>query len=236
MLDVNNLVKIFKNNPVLSNINFSLEKGTITAILGSSGSGKSTLLRCLARLEKVDRGSLTFNGQPLESLRACATGMVFQGFNLFPHLSIIENLVHAPILLKRMSKHKALSQAENWLNIFNLSDKIHESPANLSGGQKQRVAIARTMMMEPSIILLDEPTSALDPEMVNEVAALVKSLKSADLLIIIATHELRLAKLAADQILFLDNGILVEQACNEKFFYRPETPRAQLFLKNLLAF
>lgn len=233
MLKTTQISKKFQNLSVLNDITFDTSMGSITAILGPSGSGKSTLLRCLSRLETADKGTITFQGQSLTDLPPCSIGLVFQGFHLFPHMSVLHNLIHAPVNLKRMSVNEAAEQATKLLKKFGLTDKATQFPNKLSGGQKQRVAIARAMMMNPPILLFDEPTSALDPEMVSEVASLIKSLKSPDRLIMMATHELRAAKLAADQILFLDHGNLVENATKQDFFKSPKSKRAQQFIKNL---
>lgn len=233
MLKAKNLSKSFQNQLILNDISFDLKVGTIAAILGPSGSGKSTLLRCISRLETADKGNITFQGQPLTSMPASSIGMVFQGFYLFPHMTVLQNLIHAPLQLKQMPKNQAQAQAKALLDTFGLSDKAHQFPNQLSGGQKQRVAIARALIVNPPILLFDEPTSALDPELVTEVAKLIQSLKSPKRLIMMATHELRVARLAADQILFLDQGVLIENASNKDFFKNPKTERAKQFLKNL---
>ena len=233
MLKTNNVSKSFHGHLILNDISFDLKMGTIAAILGPSGSGKSTLLRCISRLETTDKGNITFQGQPLTNMSASSIGMVFQGFYLFPHMTILQNLVHAPLQLKQLTKSQAQTQAMALLETFGLGDKASQFPNQLSGGQKQRVAIARALIVNPPILLFDEPTSALDPELVTEVAYLIQNLKSSDRLIMIATHELRVAKLAADQILFLDQGVLTENAPKEAFFKKPKTERAQQFLKNL---
>ncbi len=233
MLKAQNLSKEFHGQLILNNISFDLKMGTIAAILGPSGSGKSTLLRCLSRLESINSGRITFQSHPLTSLSASSIGMVFQGFFLFPHMTVLQNLIHAPLQLKQLSKPQAQSQAMALLETFGLSDKATQFPNQLSGGQKQRVAIARALIVNPPILLFDEPTSALDPELVSEVASLIQSLKSPDRLIMMATHELRAAKLPADHILFLDQGVLIENATSDIFFKKPKTKRAQQFLKNL---
>jgi ABC-type polar amino acid transport system ATPase subunit len=233
MLKAKNVSKLFHGNLILNDISFDLKMGTIAAILGPSGSGKSTLLRCISRLEAADKGGITFEGQPLNNLPASSIGMVFQGFYLFPHMTVLQNLIHAPLQLKQMAKSQAQIQAMDLLESFGLSDKASQFPNQLSGGQKQRVAIARALIVNPPILLFDEPTSALDPELVTDVASLIQNLKSPNRLIMMATHELRVAKLAADQILFLDQGILTENASNKAFFKKPKTKRAQQFLKNL---
>jgi len=233
MLKVENLSKSFHDHLILKDVLFDLKVGSIAAILGPSGSGKSTLLRCISRLETADTGTVTFQGQPLSSMPASSIGMVFQGFYLFPHMTVLQNLTHAPLQLKQMSKPQAQDQAMALLETFGLRDKATRFPNQLSGGQKQRVAIARTLIVNPPILLFDEPTSALDPELVTEVASLIQNLKSPDRLIMMATHELRVAKLAADQVLFLDQGVLVENESAKVFFKKPRTKRAQQFLKNL---
>jgi len=233
MLKAKNVSKLFHGNLILNDISFDLKMGTIAAILGPSGSGKSTLLRCISRLEAADKGGITFEGQPLNNLPASSIGMVFQGFYLFPHMTVLQNLIHAPLQLKQMAKSQAQIQAIDLLESFGLGDKASQFPNQLSGGQKQRVAIARALIVNPPILLFDEPTSALDPELVTDVANLIQNLKSPNRLIMMATHELRVAKLAADQILFLDQGILTENASNKAFFKKPKTKRAQQFLKNL---
>jgi polar amino acid transport system ATP-binding protein len=233
MLKASHLCKSFQNQLILNDISFEVPMGSIAALLGPSGSGKSTLLRCISRLETVDQGSITFQEQPLSELSSSSIGMVFQGFHLFPHMTVLQNLTHAPLALKRLSKTQGIAEAMGLLKKFGLADKASQFPNQLSGGQKQRVAIARALIVNPPILLFDEPTSALDPEMVSEVASLICSLKSPDRLIMMATHELRVAKLASDQILFLDHGVLVDNASKEQFFKKPKAKRAQQFIKNL---
>lgn len=234
MLSVQNLSKFFQGTPILKNLSFQFEMGTIVALLGPSGSGKSTLLRCLSRLERIDEGTMTFQSHPLAQLPSHAIGMVFQGFHLFPHMTVLQNLMHAPLRVQKISQNLLQEKAMNLLEQFGLSHKTHQFPNQLSGGQKQRIAIARALMMEPPILLFDEPTSALDPEMTSEVATLIQNLQSPERLIIMATHELRVARLAADQVLFLDQGSLMENLPTARFFEKPETPRAQEFLKNFM--
>lgn len=233
MLNATHVSKSFNGLIALNDVSFTVNEGTIVALLGPSGSGKSTLLRCISRLEKVEKGSLTFQKKSLDELSSCAIGMVFQGFHLFPHMTVVRNIAHAPTHLKRLGKTQAEAKARELLEKFGLADKADQFPSQLSGGQKQRVAIARALIVDPPLLLFDEPTSALDPEMVYEIADLIKSLKSPNRLIIMATHELRLAKLAADQVLFLDHGKLIENAPKSDFFDMPKTPRVQQFIKNL---
>jgi polar amino acid transport system ATP-binding protein len=232
MLEVSHISKSYHGQPVLKDISLKTAMGTIAALLGPSGSGKSTLLRCMSRLEMADSGELSFQDKDLAELPPDAIGMVFQGFHLFPHLSVLQNLIHAPVALKRMKKEQAIEAAMDILDKFGLKEKADNYPNQLSGGQKQRVAIARALIINPPILLFDEPTSALDPELVSDVAQLIHSLKSPERLIIMATHELRVAKLAADQILFLDHGVLIEDASKEDFFKKPKSKRAQQFIKN----
>lgn len=235
MLKVDHLSKKFHHHLILKDISFEIESGTIAALLGPSGSGKSTLLRCIGRLETKDMdGNITFKEHPITTLAPWAIGLVFQGFHLFPHMTILQNLIHAPVSLKRLPKKEAKLEALSLLDRFGLSHKADHFPNELSGGQKQRIAIARALIMDPPILLFDEPTSALDPEMVSDVAEVIQGLKSPERFIIMATHELRLAKLAADQILFLDHGNLVENTSKQAFFKKPKAKRAQEFLKNLL--
>lgn len=233
MLKASNLCKTFENQLILNDISFEIPMGSVAALLGPSGSGKSTLLKCISRLETVDQGNITFQDQALTELSPSSIGMVFQGFHLFPHMTVLQNLIHAPVTLKQMSKMQSQKEAMALLETFGLIDKASQFPNQLSGGQKQRVAIARALIVNPPILLFDEPTSALDPEMVSEIASLIRNLKSPNRLIIMATHELRVAKLASDQVLFLDQGVLVDNAPNEDFFKNPHSKRAQLFIKNL---
>jgi arginine/lysine/histidine transport system ATP-binding protein len=233
MLKASHLHKSFQQHVILNDISFEIPMGSVAALLGPSGSGKSTLLRCISRLESLESGTIHFQDKPIAALAPYAIGMVFQGFHLFPHLTVLQNLIHAPVSLKHMTKSQATNEALALLEMFGLADKGKQFPNQLSGGQKQRVAIARALIVKPPILLFDEPTSALDPEMVSEVASLIRGLKSKDRLIIMATHELRAAQLACDQILFLDHGVLVENASNKNFFNKPKSKRAQQFIKNL---
>jgi arginine/lysine/histidine transport system ATP-binding protein len=234
MLKVSNICKSFHNQLILNNVSFEVPKGSIAAILGPSGSGKSTVLECISRLKVADKGSLSFEEHSLTSLSPCAIGMVFQSFYLFPHMTVLQNLIHAPLFLKRFTKTESIVQAMELLETFGLADKKDRFPHHLSGGQKQRVAIARALIINPPILLFDEPTSALDPEMVSDVATLIQSLKSPSRVIIIATHELRIAKLATNQILFLDKGTVVENTTTDAFFKNPKAQRAQQFIQNLM--
>ena len=235
MLKITELCRSTPTLTILDKVSFDLSVGTITTIIGPSGSGKTTLLRCIAGLDAQYQGTIEFQGKPIRELEASAIGMVFQSFHLFPHLSVLENLTFAPVKLKKLSESEADQKAKDLLNHFGLLGKENAHPHQLSGGQKQRVAIARALIMEPAILLFDEPTSALDPEMVSELGALIKTLKNPDRLIVIVTHEIRLAQIAADRVLFFDYGKLIEDKSSKSFF-GPKAklaPRAQEFLANL---
>lgn len=240
MLKVSNLSKTLGSNLILQDVSFSISlrgegennNGQMVAILAPSGSGKTTLLRCLSRLEKPDQGEITFQGKPLENLANSAIGLVFQEFHLFPHMTVEKNLTLAPLTLQKGPPAGIREQAFALLEKFGLKDKAACYPHQLSGGQKQRVAMARMLMLEPSLLLFDEPTSALDPETVGEVAQLISELKAPDRLIVVATHELRFAQFAADQVLFLDQGKLLEQTPAKVFFEKPQSPRAQVFVES----
>lgn len=235
MLKITELCRSTSALTILDKVSFDLSVGAITTIIGPSGSGKTTLLRCIAGLDTQYQGIIEYQGQPIRELEASSIGMVFQSFHLFPHLSVLENLTFAPVKLKKLSETEADQKAKDLLNHFGLLGKEHAHPHQLSGGQKQRVAIARALIMEPAILLFDEPTSALDPEMVSELGALIKTLKNPDCLIIIVTHEIRLAQIVADRVLFFDHGKLIEDKLAKSFF-APKAkldPRAQEFLANL---
>ncbi|SHI18230.1 amino acid ABC transporter ATP-binding protein [Sporanaerobacter acetigenes] len=240
MIDVVNLHKKFKNLHVLKGINLQVKKGEVVVIIGPSGSGKSTLLRCLNRLEEPTSGeiffkdlSITNNKNDINKIRQ-GMGMVFQNFNLFPHITVIDNITLAPIKLKKLKKEDAESIAFELLNQVGLQDKTSSYPTELSGGQKQRVAIARALAMSPDLILFDEPTSALDPEMVGEVLEVIKQLAAEGMTMIIVTHEMSFAKQVADRIVFMDEGIVLEEGTPEIFFKNPQNQRAQDFLKRVL--
>lgn len=236
MLKINDLTKMMTGNviPILDHISCDLNVGKIIGLLGPSGSGKTTLLRCIARLEETPGGKIFFQNREIHTLSSTEIGMVFQNFNLFPHMSIFENLCYAPKKGGKMSKQDIEDKALKLLNDFGLSDKKDKFPSQLSGGQKQRVAIMRTLMLDPRIILFDEPTSALDPEMVTDVATMIHQLKSPDRLIIMATHELRICQLIADHVLFLDKGHLVDNLEKVQFFKKPMSERAKVFLSNVM--
>lgn len=240
MIKVNNLSKSFKKNKVLKNITTQIETGSVVAVVGPSGSGKSTFLRCLNALEEASDGQIWFNDQEITGSKLKLSkvreeiGMVFQHFHLFPHMTVMENITFAPIKVKGKSKEEAKQLAESLLEKVGLSEKAAAYPASLSGGQKQRVAIARALAMEPKAMLFDEPTSALDPEMVKEVLEVMKSLAGTGMTMIIVTHEMGFAKEVADRVLFLDEGLIVEDTTPAIFFTNPESPRAQEFLAKVL--
>ncbi len=240
MISVKQLTKYFGKNLVLDQISTTVEKGEVVAIIGPSGSGKSTFLRCLNLLETPTSGEIYINGQNILDRKTNITeirkniGMVFQHFHLFPHMTVLENIAYAPQKVKKIKKWEAVEKARQLLAKVGLSDKESAYPNQLSGGQKQRVAIARALAMEPEIMLFDEPTSALDPEMVKEVLDVMKDLVKTGMTMLIVTHEMRFAREAADRILFLADGKIVEEGDPESFFTSPKTDRAKEFLSKLL--
>ncbi|MDD6188640.1 MAG: amino acid ABC transporter ATP-binding protein [Clostridiales bacterium] len=240
MIEVKNLCKSFGDNKVLCGINEKIEKGEKVAIIGPSGSGKSTFIRCLNRLEEPTSGEIWFEGQnivdkntDIDKVRQ-HMGMVFQHFNLFPHLTIKENITLAPVRLKLMSKEEADIKAMQLLERVGLTDKADTYPAMLSGGQKQRIAIVRALAMNPKVMLFDEPTSALDPEMVGEVLDLIRELADEGMTMVIVTHEMGFAREVATRVLFIDEGLVKEQNTPDKFFSDPQNPRLQNFLAKVL--
>ena len=241
MIKIKNLHKSFHDLNVLKGITASIAQGKVVSILGPSGSGKSTLLRCLNLLEQPSSGQIMIDGQEITDPRCNIrlirqkVSMVFQHFHLFPHMTVLENLIYAPIHALKTDERKARSKAEHLLERVGLSDKRDIYPARLSGGQKQRVAIARALAMDPRIILFDEPTSALDPEMVKEVLAVIKDLANQHIMTLaVVTHEMNFAKEVSDMIWFLDAGELVEITEPKHFFTKPQTVRAQKFLDMVL--
>lgn len=243
-VQVDNLSKSFDGVEVLRDISLTVNKGEVVSVLGSSGSGKSTLLRCINWLEEPDRGSIHIAGQrigvdaqgkrmnnrDLAAIRA-RTGMVFQSFNLWPHLSVLQNVMEAPMQVKKMRKDEARAVAQTLLEKVGMEHKAETFPYTLSGGQKQRVAIARALAMSPDVILFDEPTSALDPERVGEVLTVMKNLSSEGYTMIVVTHEMEFARAVSDQVVFLEKGLLIEKSTPEKFFTNPETERVRKFLE-----
>ena len=251
MLSMRGLHKSFGDLGVLRGIDLSLARGEVLAIIGSSGSGKSTLLRCINKLETIDSGDITIRGKKLcwtkdgESTATYAstadvrrilmsTGMVFQQFNLFPHMTVIENLIEAPIHVKEQSKDEILPYARELLAKVGLSDRENYYPSQLSGGQQQRVAIARALAMKPDIMLFDEPTSALDPELTGEVLRTMRALAAERMTMIVVTHEMAFAREAATNVIFMENGVIVEQGEPQSFFSAPKEERTREFLRNML--
>lgn len=240
MIKVENLSKSFGKLDVLHNISTTIDKGDVVAIIGPSGSGKSTFLRCMNLLETPTQGRIWIDGEEITSKKTDIMkvrqkiGMVFQHFHLFPHKTVLQNLTYAPVQVKNVSKEQAEQKACELLTRVGLLDKADVYPSRLSGGQKQRVAIARSLAMEPQIMLFDEPTSALDPEMVKEVLEVMKSLADTGMTMAIVTHEMNFAREVADRICFLDGGRLVEDEAPETFFTAPKSERAKQFLEKML--
>jgi ABC-type polar amino acid transport system ATPase subunit len=241
-IEVTNLYKNFGKLEVLKGINTYIDKGEVVCVIGPSGSGKSTFLRCLNLLEEPTSGDISINGislidhrKEIDKLRQ-QVGMVFQNFNLFPHLTVIQNLMLAPTKLKKsvLSTDDARNKAEMLLAQVGLTDKINAFPRHLSGGQMQRVAIARALAMEPDIMLFDEPTSSLDPEMVGEVLSVMEDLAKEGMTMIVVTHEMGFARKAGKRILFMENGIIYEEGTPEEIFDNPQKPRTQEFLGKIL--
>ncbi len=240
IIQMKKIDKYYDDFHVLKNINFSVKKAEIVVVCGPSGSGKSTLIRCINGLEEIDSGDLIVDElsihnskKNLNTIRR-EVGMVFQHFNLFPHLSILENITIAPILVKNISKDEAKKIAMELLKKVKLEDKANSYPADLSGGQKQRIAIARSLAMKPKILLFDEPTSALDPETIGDVLSVMKDLAKEDFTIVCVTHEMGFAKEVGDRIVFMDHGEIVEENTPSEFFNNPKSQRAKLFLNEVL--
>ncbi len=237
MIRINQLNKSFGDLHVLKDIDMTVLESDVVCLIGSSGSGKSTLLRCLNFLEKKDNGKIIIEGNEvnpqtdnLNKIRE-KVGMVFQNFNLFPHKTVLENIIEAPVMVKGVDKKKAISKAKQLLNKVDLVDKADVYPSKLSGGQKQRVAIARALAMEPDIMLFDEPTSALDPELVGEVLTTMKDLAEEGMTMVVVTHEMGFAKEVADKIVYMHDGKIVEHGTAEEFFNHPKEERTREFLK-----
>ncbi len=240
IIQIKNVDKWFGDFQVLKDINLEVEKNKKIVVCGPSGSGKSTLIRCINRLEEHQKGSIIVDGNELsedtkniEQIRA-EVGMVFQQFNLFPHLSILDNCTLAPIWVKKMPKKEAEELAINQLKQVQIDDQAHKYPGQLSGGQQQRCAIARALCMKPKIMLFDEPTSALDPEMIKEVLDAMVNLAKAGMTMIVVTHEMGFAKEVADEVIFMDEGMIVEKADTKEFFANPKSERTKLFLSQIL--
>lgn len=240
MIKVKNLHKTFENLEVLRGIDEHIEKGEVVVVIGPSGSGKSTFLRCLNLLEDVTAGEIYVDDEMINDPKVDVNrirqkmGMVFQQFNLFPHLTIMENITLAPVLLKKMTKEDAIKRGRELLTRVNLAEKENVYPAQLSGGQKQRVAIARALAMDPEIMLFDEPTSALDPEMVGEVLDVMKDLAESGMTMVIVTHEMGFAREVASRVLFIDQGVVMESGTPEEVFGNPQNERTRNFLSKVL--
>lgn len=237
---VRGLKKQYGDNVVLKSIDLTVNQGEVVCVIGPSGSGKSTMLRCLNRMEEINGGKVFVDGvditNPKEDINKIRQniGMVFQHFNLFPHLSVLDNITLAPMELKGLSKVEAESLALYLLESVGLADKAHVAPNSLSGGQKQRVAIARALAMQPDVLLFDEPTSALDPEMVGDVLDVMKRLAEDGMTMIVVTHEMGFAREVADRVIFMDGGFIVEEGAPEELFSQPSHERTQSFLNKVL--
>ena len=239
ILKVENLYKSFDKKEILKDIDFSIAKGQVVALLGPSGSGKSTLLRCLNGLENIDSGSIFFEGENVdlkektwEKLRP-EIGMVFQSYDLFPNKTVLENLLIGPVKVQKRNKSDVERNALKWLERVGLKDKSDSYPNQLSGGQKQRVAIVRSLCMEPKLMLFDEVTASLDPEMVKEVLELILELAKTDKTLLIVTHEMSFAHQVSDRVIFMADGDIIESSPTSQFFKHPKTQRAQDFLQSL---
>ncbi|MED1443421.1 amino acid ABC transporter ATP-binding protein [Aeribacillus composti] len=248
MIEIKNLQKNFGQHEILKNISLSIPAHQVVAVIGPSGSGKSTFLRCINGLETITGGTITVDGHVIDANASKKaqqkeiyairrkTGMVFQQFNLYPHKTAVQNVMEALLVVKKKPKEKAYSIAANLLEKVGLAAKEDAYPSQLSGGQQQRVAIARALAMEPKLMLFDEPTSALDPELVGEVLKVMKELAEDGMTMIIVTHEMKFARSAADRILFMADGVIVEDAKPAAFFEHPQTARAQKFLQQVTEF
>ena len=250
MISAKDIHKAFGGNEVLRGVSLELLRGEVVAVIGPSGSGKSTFLRCLNHLETIDRGSIQIEGEVLAQNDASGKaqyvpeaqirqigrkmGMVFQSFNLFPHLTVLENLIEAPMLVKKMKREEIVPKAESLLAKVGLSAKRDADPNRLSGGQKQRVAIARALCMDPDIMLFDEPTSALDPELTGEVLRTMRELADEHMTMLVVTHEMGFAREVANRVIFMDGGHIVEQGPSAAFFANPQHERTKAFLHNML--
>ena len=241
IIQLENVDKFFGDFQALKNVNLSVKKGERIVVCGPSGSGKSTLIRCINRLEEHNSGRIVINGHELTSHVAnidavrSEVGMVFQNFNLFPHLTIIKNLMLAPRLVRKASKSEAHDTAMKYLNRVKIPEQADKYPSQLSGGQQQRVAIARALCMNPEVMLFDEPTSALDPEMISEVLDVMTDLARDGMTMIVVTHEMGFARSVADKIVFMDEGEIVESNPPEEFFGNPKNKRTKLFLSQILS-
>ena len=250
MIEARDIHKYFGETHVLKGVSLGVEKGEVIALIGPSGSGKSTFLRCLNHLETISRGQITIEGETMASMNAqgecryvaetevrriCRKmGMVFQHFNLFPHMTVIQNVIEAPMVVKGMRRSDILPKAEALLDKVGLLAKCDYYPSQLSGGQKQRVAIARAMAMEPDIMLFDEPTSALDPELTGEVLRTIRQLAEEHMTMLVVTHEMAFAREVANRVIFMDQGEIIESGTAAAFFAHPQQERTRAFLDNML--
>ena len=245
MIEVKGLQKAFGSEQVLKDVSFTVDKGETVAVIGYSGAGKSTMLRCLIDLEKADGGDVLIEGEPLiqngryaedkTARRICGKmGMVFQSINLFPHMTVMGNLIGAPMTVKKEDKQQAVARAKEKLKLVGLADKADAHPSELSGGQKQRVAIARALMMDPDMLLFDEPTSSLDPQLTAEVLAVIKELAKGKMTMIIVTHEMGFAREVADKVLFMGEGRVIEQGPPQEMFGSPKDQRVKDFIQSIL--
>jgi ABC-type polar amino acid transport system ATPase subunit len=240
MIEVRSVHKRFGTFEALKGVSLHVDPAEVVVVIGPSGSGKSTLLRCVNRLETIDQGEIVVDGQSLSDARLDVNelrreiGVVFQSFNLFPHLTVLQNLTLAPTLVRRLSREAAEERARRLLEKVGIPEKADRRPTQLSGGQQQRVAIARALCMEPKIMLFDEPTSALDPEMIKEVLDVMKALAREGMTMMVVSHEMGFAREVADRVVFMDQGEVVEEAPPERFFSAPEQERTQRFLDTIL--
>ncbi|MBR4852084.1 MAG: amino acid ABC transporter ATP-binding protein [Clostridia bacterium] len=240
MISVKNLSKNFGDLQVLKNVSLDIQKGEKVIIVGPSGSGKSTLLRCLNLLEIPTSGNIIFDNTDITDKKCDINrirrrmGMVFQNFNLFPNMTVLENISLAPVMTKRLSKAEADKKAKSLLERVGLSDKANAYPSQLSGGQKQRIVIVRALAMDPDVMLFDEPTSALDPEMVGEVLEVMRELAENNMTMVVVTHEMAFAREAGTRVLFMDEGNILEDASPKEFFENPQNPRLKEFLSKIL--
>ena len=240
MISLSQVSKYFGQFQALNKVSLEIQTGERVVVCGPSGSGKSTMIRCINRLEEHDEGTIIVDGIELtEDVKDIASirrniGMVFQQFNLFPHLTVLDNLTLAPLKARKMSRSAATKLAKHYLDLVHIPEQAEKYPSQLSGGQQQRVAIARSLCMEPKIMLFDEPTSALDPEMIKEVLDVMIELAEGGMTMIVVTHEMGFAKRAADSIVFMDKGEIVESANTEEFFAAPKSDRTKLFLSQIL--
>ncbi len=239
IISIQNLTKSYGSTAVLKGVNLEVKKGEVVAIIGPSGSGKSTMLRCINAMEKITGGDILFNGKSIANMKNLPElrkniGMVFQHFNLFPHMTVLKNVMYAPVTVRKEPRDHAQQYAMKLLKKVDMYSKMDVYPSTLSGGQKQRVAIARALAMKPEILLFDEPTSALDPEMVGEVLAVMKELAKTGMTMIVVTHEMGFAREVANKVAFMDEGIVMEEGTPEEVFDKTSNERVKAFLAKML--